>query len=67
MKIFVKPKIADSIVRDPITLIPIPAGGKSVTKNSYWLRRIMFGDVVQITDVEETVKKSPKSSSKKDK
>jgi hypothetical protein len=35
------------IVRDPVTLAELPAKGKSVPRNAYWLRRLADGDVIE--------------------
>ena len=42
--IFVKP-IPGQFLRDPITKVKIKTEGQLVEKNSFWLRRIKFGDV----------------------
>ena len=43
-KIFIKPK-KGLLVRDPITMHPLDAGGEEKTLNRYWLRRLLTGDV----------------------
>jgi len=37
------------IVRDPATREALPAKGRSVPRNAYWLRRLNDGDVVEAT------------------
>lgn len=37
-------------VRDPVSYLHIPEGGKEVPESSYWVRRLRSGDVVQISD-----------------
>ena len=44
-KMFVKP-VAGRRCKDPASYELLPEGGKSVTKNSYWLRRLKDGDCV---------------------
>lgn len=41
---YVKPA-PGRLVRDPTTKIPIPANGKEVPENSFWVRRLRDGDV----------------------
>jgi len=48
----IKPKTPRTIVRDPITKLPLPAKGRNVPNNSYWRRRIKAGDVLLIPDIE---------------
>jgi hypothetical protein len=38
------------IVRDPITLRPLAAGGESKPLSTYWRRRVRSGDVVERVD-----------------
>lgn len=40
-----RPKL---IVRDPASGLPLPQAGKTVPRNSYWLRRVKDGDAVEI-------------------
>lgn len=42
-KLFVRPA-EGRLVRDPISLRPLPAEGDNKPKTSYWLRRIRCGD-----------------------
>lgn len=43
-RIFVKPA-PGLVVRDPKSLLPLPAEGKEVGASNYWYRRIAAGDV----------------------
>jgi hypothetical protein len=45
-RLFVKPA-PGLTVRDPITLKPLPAEGAEVPADSYWLRRLKAGDVIE--------------------
>lgn len=51
MKIFVRP-IGGLKVRDPKTREYLPTEGKSVERNSYWIRRQMEGEVEFVAPVE---------------
>jgi len=63
---FVKPAKEGLIVRDPDEKYrPIPASGKQVKKNAYWLRRLRDGDVV--LSAAESKSKSSEPSKKKTK
>lgn len=46
-KIHIKPQ-KDLVVIDPDTGDPLPQSGKEVRRNSYWLRRLKDGDVLQL-------------------
>lgn len=37
------------VVRDPVTMQPLPAEGAEVQIDSHWLRRLDAGDVVPVT------------------
>ncbi|MBP2314903.1 DUF2635 domain-containing protein [Azospirillum soli] len=50
---FVKPK-AGLLVRDPATGEPLPAVGREVSQDQYWMRRLQDGDV------EEAMPAAPK-------
>lgn len=52
-KIFVVPKQPGMILRDPITKRILPDEGAFVKKNSFWLKRIVSGEV-KLVDKEET-------------
>lgn len=45
-----KPARDGLIVRDPVTMVPLPSEGKEVERNSYWLRRMAAGDVVEAVE-----------------
>lgn len=44
--VFVRPA-AGRVVRDPVTREALPEGGLEVPRNSYWLRRLRDGDVIE--------------------
>ena len=44
----VKPVVEGAIIRDPITKMPLPAEGGDVPENTYWVRRLLAGEVVRI-------------------
>ncbi len=44
---FVKPARAGLIVRDPITLRPLPETGAEVPETSYWLLHMRDGAIVR--------------------
>lgn len=46
-----KPARPDLIVRDPASGQPLPAEGKVVPRDSYWLRRVKDGDAVEANGV----------------
>ena len=35
------------VVRDPVTMEPLPQEGAMKPMNSYWLRRVAAGDAIQ--------------------
>lgn len=41
-----RPARPDLIVRDPASGLPLPAEGKTVPRDSYWLRRVKDEDAV---------------------
>lgn len=43
-----KPAKPGSIVRDPITHVPLPEEGRRVPNNSFWRRRVKAGDAVEV-------------------
>lgn len=44
----VRPAREGLIVPDPERRSPLPAGGASVPRSSYWLRRLRYGEVVEV-------------------
>jgi hypothetical protein len=48
MTIFVRPVSPGLIVRDPITRQPLPSEGAEKPRDTYWLRRLADGDVVEV-------------------
>ena len=46
---YIKPRDAALIVRDPLTAEPLPATGQAKPDNSYWQRRLREGDVIKAT------------------
>jgi hypothetical protein len=54
--VLIKP-VPGRVVRDPVSMRPVPEGGREVPESAYWLRRLAAGDVVltdQIPDSEVT-------------
>lgn len=47
----VRPARSNYIIRDPLTRVPLPHGGKNVPNNSFWRRRIKAGDVIEVKDL----------------
>lgn len=45
---FVKPAKQDVKVRDPVSMQHLPAEGKEVPENSFWLRCLASGDIVKV-------------------
>ncbi|WP_084605491.1 DUF2635 domain-containing protein [Psychromonas aquimarina] len=45
----IKPNVKGKIVRDPITYEALKPAGEVKPRNSYWLRRISDGDVVELS------------------
>ena len=45
----IKPKVKGKSVLDPITYKALKATGEVKPRNSYWLRRIKDGDVVEVS------------------
>ena len=44
---FVKPK-PGMLVRDPVTRQPLPAEGADVPEDSYYMRRLVDGDIERV-------------------
>jgi hypothetical protein len=44
----VKPVDPNAVIRDPHTRMPLPAEGGEVPENSFWVRRVLAGEVVRI-------------------
>jgi len=42
-------------VRDPETRHPLAAKGETKPKNSYWMRRLRDGDVVEVVATNKTI------------
>ena len=51
---FIRPAREGLIVRDPLTLQPLPSDGADVPPSSYWRRRLAAGDVVAARPVQPT-------------
>jgi hypothetical protein len=52
MNVFVKPRLIDgqpALVRDPTNGKPLAANGEWKSKTQFWIRRIMQGDVIDLT------------------
>jgi len=50
------------VVRDPVTMQPLPPEGVQVEKNTHWIRRINAGDVTLVSLA--TTVKTAKSAAK---
>jgi len=59
-KLFIKPAPGRK-VRDPITTHPLADKGEKKPRNTYWLRRIAEGDVIDL----ESAKKQPQKKAAK--
>lgn len=46
----VKPAIPGAVIRDPQTRQPLPAEGGDVPESSFWIRRLIAGEVVRVDD-----------------
>src|SRR5688572_11173965 len=46
-QLYLLPAVPGSLVRDPVTLEPLPAAGTLKPETTYWLRRLRDGDVVR--------------------
>lgn len=58
---FVKPAIEGAMIRIPERdMRPLAAEGEEVADNSFWFRRILFGDVVavKVEPAQENTKKN---------
>ena len=58
---FVVPK-EDLLVRDPASLELLPAEGREVPRNQFWLRRLRDGDVTEKTAKPARVRRERKES-----
>lgn len=50
----VKPK-PGLVVRDPISKQPLPPEGREVPAESYWLRRLRSGDVIEVEQIPDSL------------
>jgi hypothetical protein len=46
----VRPADPTAVIRDPHTKQVLPAEGGDVPENSFWVRRLVAGDVVRVDD-----------------
>lgn len=46
----VKPAVEGAVIRDPNTMLPLPAEGAEVPETSYWIRRLNSGELVRLPD-----------------
>lgn len=51
----VRPADPAAVIRDPITLMALPADGGNVPDSSFWRRRLAAGEVVRIPSGTEPV------------
>lgn len=47
-----KPAQADALIRDPVTMQPMPPEGEEKPDNNHWRRRLLRGEVAKTTAVE---------------
>lgn len=64
MKKFLKPAREGLIVRDPVSFQPLKENGEEKEIGSYWDRRIVQGDVVEVEKSEPEKTPAPKTSQK---
>lgn len=64
-RIFIKPRIAGTIVRNPLTKIPLKDEGQEVTESTYWRRRLFDGDVVKTKKIVQAPPVIDKDKNKK--
>lgn len=62
-EIFIKPKKGLRVL-NPATMLPISEDGQKVSKNSYWTRRQLDGDITISEVAEKTLKKATQSKNK---
>ena len=48
-QLHVRPVVVGSVIRDPHTRRPLPAEGGRVPDSSFWHRRLLAGEVVEVT------------------
>jgi len=46
----VKPVIPGAIIRDPHSRIALPADGGEVPESSFWIRRLIAGEVIRVEE-----------------
>ena len=51
----IKPKVPGTVVRDPVTFLKLKDDGEEKNINSYWLRRMHDGSVVECKAVSTKV------------
>lgn len=64
-KIFVVPGFEGAVVRDPKTLLKLKPEGEWKPRNSYWLRRVLFKDVMAPKD-RKKARPTPKKAKAKE-
>lgn len=57
MTLFLKPA-PGRIVRDPVTMTPIPPDGEEKPRDPHWLRRLHDGDVVEALPPEHSTEEA---------
>lgn len=45
----IKPAQPNAVIRDPISKMALPAEGKEIKMTSYWHRRLIRGEVVEVS------------------
>lgn len=51
-------------MRDPVSMSALKPEGEEKPKNSYWMRRLMVGDAVLVTESKPTPEPNKESDSK---
>lgn len=65
---FLKPARPGMVVRDPRGFAKLPEKGKWVNMTSYWVRRLLCGDVVEASEAKPTSStQTPRKTSTKTK
>jgi hypothetical protein len=55
----VKPVDPAAVIRDPHTRQPLPAEGGDVPENSFWIRRLLAGEVVRLDEIAAPIGTAP--------
>lgn len=63
-KEILKPAKEGMVVRDPISFLPLKQEGEEKLMSSFWVRRKMHGDVVEVVADKDVEKNAEKISEK---